>query len=141
MDEAYQFALMGELIDFTLHRIMEGLTTPPTLFQEVIIEKCRLVNYHFDNVRDHIKIATNVTDTTATITFYNTLVDKAKIKTIVITNTPDIKTQLVHLWCEVQRILKHYNEEDRRAEMASLKSYYDHYNFKRNWAEHYMYEF
>ena len=81
MDEAYQFALMGELIDFTLHRIMEGLTTPPTLFQEVIIEKCRLVNYHFDNVRDHIKTATNVTDTTATITFYNTLVDKAKIKT------------------------------------------------------------
>ena len=141
MEEAYQFVLMGELIDFTLQRIMEGLPTPPTLFQEVIIEKCRLVNHHFDNVRDHIKIATNVTDTTATVTFYNTLVDKAKIKTVVITNTPDIKNQLVHLWCEVQKILKYYNEEDQKAELASLKSYYDHYDFKRGWAEYNTYEF
>ena len=69
MDEAYEFALMGELIDFTLHHIIEGKSTPPSLFQEVMLEKCRLVNYHFANTRDHLKIAANVTDTTATITF------------------------------------------------------------------------
>ena len=67
--------------------------------------------------------------------------DDAKIKTIVITNTPTIETQLVHLWCDVQRILKHYNEEDRRAEMASFESYYVIIELKRNWAEHYTYEF
>ena len=69
MDEAYDFAMMGELIDFTLHRIIEGKSTPPSLFQEVMLEKCRLVNYHFANTRDHLKIAANVTNTTATITF------------------------------------------------------------------------
>ena len=106
MDEAYQFALMGELIDFTLHHIMEGMSTAPSLFQEVMSEKCHLVNYHFTNTRDHLKIAANVTDKTATITFYNNLIEDSKIKTVTITNTPDIETQLVHLWCDVQRILK-----------------------------------
>ena len=141
MDEAYEFALMGELIDFTLHRIIEGETIPPALFLEVMLEKCRLVNYHFATTRDHLKIAANVTDTTATITFYNNLMDDSKIKTIVITNTPDIEMQLVHLWCEVQRILKHYNEEDRVAERASLESYYDHYEYKQELAELFTYEF
>ena len=141
MDEAYEFALMGELIDFTLHRIIEGKSTPPSLFQEVMLEKCRLVNYHFANTRDHLKIAANVTDMTATITFYDNLIEDSKVKTVTITNMPDIETQLVHLWCDVQRILKHYNEEDRRAERASFKSYYNHYEFKQSLAELYTYEF
>ena len=76
METAYEFALSGELIDFTIHRILEGRSTIPTLFQEVMIEKCRLVNYHFANTRDHLKIAANVTDTTATITFYNNCIEK-----------------------------------------------------------------
>ena len=54
---------------------------------------------------------------------------------------PDIDTQLVHLWCDVQRILKHYNEEDRIAERASFESYYNHYEFKQSLAELYTYEF
>ena len=52
MDEAYEFALMGELIDFTLQQIREGKATPPSLFQEVMLEKCCLVNHHFANTRD-----------------------------------------------------------------------------------------
>ena len=141
METAYEFALSGELIDFTIHRILEGCSTTPTLFQEVMIEKCRLVNYHFANTRDHLKIAANVTNTTATITFYNNCIEDSKVKTVTITNTPDIEMQMVHLWCEVQKILKHYNEEDRVAEMASITSYYHHYEYKQRLAELFTYEF
>ena len=141
MEATYEFALNGELIDFTLHHILEGRSTPPTLFHEVMIEKCHLVNYHFANTRDHLRIAANVTDTTSTITFYNNLIEYSKIKTVTITNTPDIEMQLVHLWCEIQRILKHYNEEDRVAEKTSLESYYNHYEYKQRLAELFTYEF
>ena len=141
MEEASEFALKGELIEFTLQWIREGKATPPSLFQEVMLEKCHLANHHFANTRDHLKLAANVTDTAATITFYNNLIEDSKIKTVMITNTPNLETQLVHLWCDVQRILKYFNEEDRIAEMASFESYYNHYEFKQNWAEIYTYEF
>ena len=141
MDSAYEFAWSGELIDFTLHHILEGHSTPPTLFQEVMVEKCRLVNYHFSNTRDHLSLVANVSNTTATITFYNTLIEDSQLKIVTITNTPDIETQLVHLWCEVQQILKHYNEEDRVAEMASIESYYRNYEYKQRLSELFTYEF
>ena len=141
MEEAYAFALRGELMEFTLQQIREGKATPPSLFQDVMLEKCRLVNHHFANTRDHLRLAANVTDTAVTITFYNNHIEDSKITTVIISNTPTLETQLVHLWRDVQRILKYFNEEDRIAEMASFKSYYNHYKFKQNWAEIYTYEF
>ena len=141
MEEAYTFALRGELMEFTLQQTREGKATPPSLFQEVMLEKCHLVNHHFANTRDHLRLAANVTDTAATITFYNNHIEDSKITTVIISNTPTLETQLVHLWCDVQRILKYFNEEDRIVEMASFESYYNHYKFKQNWAEIYTYEF
>ena len=141
MEEAYVFAQRGELMEFTLQQIREGKATPPSLFQEVMLEKCRLVNQHFANTRNHLRLAANVTDTAATITFYNNHIEDSKITTIIISNSPTLETQLVHLWCDVQRILKYFNEEDRIAEMASFESYYDHYKFKQGWAEYNTYEF
>ena len=69
MEEAYTFALRGELMELILQQIREGKPTPPSLFQNIMIEKCRLVNYHFDNTRKHLRLAANVTDTTATHNF------------------------------------------------------------------------
>ena len=141
MEEAYVFAQRGELMEFTLQQIREGKATPPSLFQEVMLEKCRLVNQHFANTRNHLRLAANVNDTAATITFYNSHIEDSKITTIIISNSPTLETQLVHLWHDVQRILKYFDEEDRVAEMASFKSYYDHYKIRRGWAEYYTYEF
>ena len=106
-----------------------------------MLEKCHLVNHHFANTLNHLRLAANVTDTAATITFYNNHIEDSKITTIIISNSPTLETQLVHLWRDVQRILKYFNEEDRIAEMASFESYYDRYKFKQNWAEYYTYEF
>ena len=141
MEAPYEFALSGEVIDFTLHRILEGCPTPPTLFKEVMAEKCQLVNHHFSNTRDHLRIAASVSNTAATIAFHNTLIEDSKLKIVTITNTPDLEKQLVQLWCEVQQVLKHYSEEDRISEMASIESYYRNFEYKKMMAQMYNYEF
>ena len=104
-------------------------------------EKCQLVNHHFSNTRDHLRIAANVSNTATTIAFHNTLIEDSKLNIVTITNTPDLETQLVHLWCEVQRVLKHYNEGDRISEMASIESYYRNFEYKKGIAQMYNYEF
>ena len=75
------------------------------------------------------------------ITFYDNYIEDSKITTTTISNTPTLETQLIQLWREVQNILKHFNEEDKIAERASVESYYRHYRMKQNWAERYTYEF
>ena len=38
MEEAYAFALRGELIEIILQQIREGKPTPPSLFQNIMLE-------------------------------------------------------------------------------------------------------
>ena len=106
MEAAIEFAVSGETMDFTLERIRNRHLTPPALFTEIIVEKCQLINHHFLNTRDHLRIAANVSSTTATITFHDTIIEDSKLKIIPIANTPDLEKQLIHLWLEVQQILK-----------------------------------
>ena len=141
MEMAIEFVWSGELIDFTYHRILEGRLTTPTLFNAVMAEKCQLVNHHFLNTRDHLRIAVNVSHTTATIAFHDNNISDSLIKRMTITNMPDLKEQLIQLWLEVQQILKHYHEEDSRSEKASIESYYRNYEYKQSMAEYYTYEF
>ena len=141
MEAAKAFAVSGETMDFMLGRIRTGQLTPPALFIEIIVEKCQLINHHFLNTRDHLRIATNVSSTTATITIHDTLIEDSKLNTVTITNTPDLETQLVHLWLEVQQILKYYNENNRIAEMASIKTYYNSFAYNRMIAQHFIFEF
>ena len=122
MEAAREFVVSGELMESALGHIIEGYPTPPTLFIDIIAEKCQLVNYHFFNTRDHLRIAANVSGTATTIEFHDTIITDSKLTIVTITNTPDLEKQLVQLWCEVQQVLKHYNEEDRISEMASIES-------------------
>ena len=141
MDAAIEFAVSGETMDFTLDRIRNGHLTPPALFTEIIVEKCQLINHHFLNTRDHLRIAANVSSTTATITFHDTILEDSKLKIITIANTPDLEKQLIHLWIEVQQILKYYNENDCIAELASIETYYRTFAYNRMITQHFMFEF
>ena len=141
MEAAIEFAVSGETMDFMLGRIRNGHLTPPALFTEIIVEKCQLINHHFLNKRDHLRIVANVSSTTATITFHDTIIEDSKLKIITIANTPDLEKQLIHLWLEVQQILKYYNENDRIAEMASIKTYYNSFAYNRMIVQHFMFEF
>ena len=75
-------------------------------------------------------MVTNVNDTMATVKFHNLSFADSRLQTVTITNTPDLENQIEQLWCEVQRVLKHYNEIDRRAERASIESYYRNFEYK-----------
>ena len=141
MDAAIEFAVSGETMDFTLERIRNRHLTPPALFIEIIVEKCQLINHHFFNTRDHLRIAANVSNTTANITFHDTLIEDSKLKIVTISNTPDLEKQLTHLWIEVQQILKYYNEDDRIGELASIDTYYSSFAYNRMIAQHFIFEF
>ena len=141
MEMAIEFTWSGELIDFTYHRILEGCLTTPTLFNTVMAEKCQLVNQHFLNTRNHLKIAVNDSNTTAIIAFHDNNIADSLLNIFTITNMPDLKEQLIQLWLEVQQILKHYHEEDSRSEKASIESYYRNYEYKQRLSELDTYEF
>ena len=80
MEAAIEFAMSGELMDFTVHCILEGHPTPPTLFIDLMVEKCQLINHHFYNTRDHLRVVTSVTNTVATIKFHDILLARLKIE-------------------------------------------------------------
>ena len=141
MDAAIEFVVSGETMDFTLHRIRNGHLTPPALFTEIIVEKCQLINHYFLNTRDHLRIAANVSNTTATITFHDTIIEDSKLKIVTIFNTPDLEKQLIHLWTEVQQILKYYNEDDCIAELASIDTYYRTFAYNHMIAQYFIFEF
>ena len=141
MNAAIEFAVRGETMDFALDRIRNGHLTPPALFIEIIVEKCQLVNHHFLNTRDHLQIVTNVTNTTTTITFHDTILEDSELKIVTISNTSDLENQLIHLWTEVQQLLKFYHEDDRIAELPSIDTYYRTFAYNRMIAQHFMFEF
>ena len=141
MEAAYEFAQSGELMDFALNRLLGGHPTPPALFIDLLVEKCQLINHHFCNTRDHLRAVTSVTNTVATITFHDILLADSKLKIVILTNTSDLKNQLVQLWAEVQKLLKFYHEDDRIAEMASIESYYRNFAYKRRMAHLFTFEF
>ena len=141
MEAAREFVMSGELMEFAYNCMLEGHPTPPALFIDIVVEKCQLINPHFCNTRDHLRVVTSVTNTVATIKFHDTIIADSKLTIVTITNTPDLEKQLVQLWCEVQQVLKHYNEEDRISEMASIEAYYKNFEYKKMMVQMYNYEF
>ena len=141
MEAAIEFAVSGETMDFALDRIRNGHLTPPALFIEIIVEKCQLVNHNFLNTRDHLRIVANVTDTTATIKFHDTILEDSELKMVTISNTSDLEKQLIHLWTEVQQLLKFYHEDNHIAELASIDTYYRTFAYNRIIVQYFMFEF
>ena len=124
MEVAYEFTLSGENMDFISYRIRDGHLTPPSLFIDIMVEKCQLINHHFCTTRDHLKVVASVTNTTATVKFHDTLLVDSELKIVNTSNTSDLEKQLRQLWTEVQKLLKYYHEDDRIAELASIDTYY-----------------
>ena len=141
MEAAYEYALSGKLMDFALNRILEGHPTPPALFIDIIVEKCQLVNHHFCNTRDHLRVVASVTNTVATVKFHDILLADSELKIATLYNTSDLKDQLVQLWTEVQQLLKFYHKDNRIAEMPSIDSYYRNFAYKLMMAQFFNFEF
>ena len=141
MEVAYEFALSGENMDFVLYRIRDGHLTPPSLFIDIMVEKCQLINHHFCNTRDHLKVVASVTNTAATVKFHDTLLVDSELKIVTLSNTSDLEKQLIQLWTEVQKLLKYYHEDDRIAELASIDTYYRNFAYNQMLAQFFNFEF
>ena len=135
MAAAYDFALSGENMDFALYCIREGQLTPPSLFIDIMLEKCQLINHHFCNTRDHLRVVASVTNTAATVKFHDTLLEDSELKIVTLSNKPDLDDQLIQLWIEVQELLKYYHEDDHVAELASIDTYYRDFEYNKMMAE------
>ena len=135
MEAAYEFTLSGDNMDFTLYRIRDGHLTPPSLFIDIMVEKCQLINHHFRNKRDHLRVVASVTNTAATVKFHDTLLADSELRMVTLSNKPDIEDQLIQLWIEVQNLLKYYHEDDHIAEMASIDTYYRDFEYNQMMVE------
>ena len=131
MDAAYEFTLSGENMDFVLYRIRNGHLTPPSLFIDIMVEKCQLINHHFLNTRDHLRVVASVMNTAATVKFHDTLLADSELRMVTLSNKPDIEDQLIQLWIEVQDLLRYYHEDDHIAERASIDTYYRNFAYNQ----------
>ena len=66
----------------------------------------------------------SITNTTGSITFYDTYLEDSEIRRVTLLNLPDLEDQLIHLWMEVHDILRYYHVDDHNAELASIDTYY-----------------
>ena len=135
MEAAYEFALSGDNMDFALYRIKDRHLTPPSLFIDIMVEKCQLINHHFCNTRDHLRVVASVMNTAATVKFHDTLLADSELRMVTLSNKPDIKDQLVQLWIEVWDLLRYYHEDDHKAERASIDTYYRDFEYNKMMAE------
>ena len=131
MEAAYEFALSGDNMDFALYRIRDGHLTPPSLFIDIMVEKCQLINHLFCNTRDHLRVVASVTNTAATVKFHDTLLADSELRMVTLSNKPDIEDQVVQLWIEVQDLLRYYHEDDHKAERASIDTYYRDFEYNQ----------
>ena len=122
-------------MDFALHRMLEGHPIPTRLFIDIIVEKCQLINHHFCNTRDHLRIVASVTNTKATVKFHDTILDDSELKIVTLSNQLDLEDQLIQLWVEVQDLLRYYNEVDESTELASIETYYRDFEYNQMVAE------
>ena len=141
MEAAREFVMSGELMEFAYNRMLEGHPTPPALFIDIVVEKCQLINQHFCNTRDHLRMVTSVTNTVATIKFLDISLADSPLKIVTLTNTSDLKNQLIQLWVEVQKLLRFFHEDDQIAKMASIESCYRNFVYKRCLANLFTFEF
>ena len=86
-------------------------------------------------------IVASVTNTVATIKFHDTTLEDSELKIVMVSNTSDLEDQLIHLWKEVQQLLKFYHEDDRIAELASIDTYYRNFAYNQLMAQFFNFEF
>ena len=92
-------------MEFALGRMMEGHDIPRSLFVDILMEKCQLIHKHIQEAKECLMMVANVTNTVATIKFYDRNLDDSQLLYITISNLPDLEDQLYRLWIEVCGLL------------------------------------
>ena len=124
MEATFEFAVNGLNMEFALGLMMDGHNIPGGLFVDILTEKCQLIHKHIREAKDCLMMVANVTNTVATIKFFDQNLEDSQLIMVTISNLPDLEDQLYQLWIEVHGLLKDYSIDDHAAELHSIDTYY-----------------
>ena len=140
MEAAFEFAVNGENMEFALYCLRDGHTVPARLFIDIITKKCHLITKHLHRVIDHLVLMASITNTAASIKFYDiNLEDDQQLVHVTVSNLPDLEDQLIHLWTEVHSLLRYYHIDDHAAELASIDTFYHNLAYDQLMQAHFMF--
>ena len=124
MDATFEFAVNGPNMEFAFDLMKDGHTVPAGLFIDILMEKCQLINKHIHESKDCLMMMASITNTIASIKFYDRNLEDYQLLHVTLSNLPDLEDQLYHLWTEVCGLLWDYNIDDHAAELSSIDTFY-----------------
>ena len=130
MDAAFEFAVNGPNMEFVLDLMRDGHSIPASLFIDIMTEKCQLINKHIRDSKDCLVMMASITNTMASIKFYDKDFENYQLLHITLSNLPDLEDQLCHLWTEVLSLLWDYHIDDHAAELASIDTFYSNLEYE-----------
>ena len=129
MDATFEFAMNGLNMEFAFRLMTNGHDIPSGLFVDILTEKCQLIHKHIHEAKDCLMMVANVTNTMATIKFFNRELEDSQLVMVTILNLPDLEDQLYWLWIEVRGLLRDYTIDDHAAELCSIDTYYSNLEY------------
>ena len=130
MDAAFEFAVNGLNMEFTIHLVADGCNIPGGLFVDILTEKCQLIHKHIKSAKDCLLMVANVNNTMATIKLFDRNLEDSQLLHCTISNLWDLEDQLYHLWIEVRGILKAYAVDDHATKLRNIDTYYSSLEYK-----------
>ena len=125
MEATFEFAVNGFLMEFAIGLGMDGHPIPGGLFVDILTEKCKLIHKCIQEAKDCLMMVATVTNTVATIKFYDRNLEDSQLLMVTVSNLPDLEDQLYHLCIEVHGLLKIYTcRQDHAVELCSIDTYY-----------------
>ena len=130
MDAAFEFAVNGLNMEFALGLMTDGHNIPRGLFVDILTKKCQLIDKHIQEAKHCLMMVANVTNTVATVKFFDRNLENSQLIMITISNLPDLEDQLYWLWIEVCGLLQDYSIDDHAAELRSIDTYYSELEYE-----------
>ena len=94
MDATFEFAMNGPNMEFAFGLMLDGHDVPTGLFVDILTEKCQLIHKHIWESKDNLMMIANITNTVATIKFYDRELEDSQLLHITVSNLPDLEDQL-----------------------------------------------
>ena len=111
-------------MDFAFDLMRNGHAVSASLFIDILMEKCQLMNKHIHESKDCLVVMASVTNTMPSIKFYDKNLEDHQLLHVTLSNLPDLEDQLYHLWMELRSLLWDYNIDNHNAELASIDTFY-----------------
>ena len=91
MEAAFEFAVNGFNMEFAIGLVMDDCPIPGGLFVDILTEKCKLIHKHSQEAKDCLMMVASVTNTVATIKFYDRNFEDSQLLMVTVSNLPDLE--------------------------------------------------